>query len=77
MAFAQNALRALARLDDRVLGRWLDRRPPLRRVIAVSVVAVAVGVLVFVLTGNFAFLGGPLIGVASTWIMRIILPPRR
>jgi membrane associated rhomboid family serine protease len=75
--YGRDALRALSRLDDRVLGRLLDRRPPLRLAIVFTVIIITIAVPLTVITGNAAFLGGALIGLASGWIMRILLRPRR
>ena len=68
-----NPVRALIRLDDRVLGRWLnDRyRPiPVGVEIALTVVVVAVAVLITALTGNVALLIAPLVAVAAGWYRR-------
>lgn len=68
-----NPVRALMRLDDRVLGPRLYYRPlpPLRLDIVRTVAAVAFVITFAVLTGNLYFLIPPIPLVASIWYRRI------
>jgi hypothetical protein len=73
MPHVGNPVRALVRLDDRVLGRWLNSRHrpvPVGVDIALTAAVVAVAVLFTVLTGNVALLIAPLIAVAAGWYRR-------
>ena len=71
MAYVRDALRALTRLDDRVLGRWLDRRPPLRLAITLTVLAVITAILLTILIGSATPLKVALFGLVIGWIGRI------
>ena len=67
-----NPVRALMRLDDRLLGRWLyNRQPvPLRLEIALIVVAIALAAPFAVLGGDYYLLILPVVVVASAWFRR-------
>jgi hypothetical protein len=79
VAYVRDVLRALTRLDDRVLGRWLDRPPPpLRLAIPLTVLGVIAALLVTVFTGNVTLLIPVLVGLVVGWTVRIFRTrPRR
>ncbi|WP_285629498.1 hypothetical protein [Actinoallomurus iriomotensis] len=62
----------MTRLDDRMLGRWLDRRPPpLRTAITITVLTVIAAVLLTVLIGNATPLKAASFGLIVSWSIRI------
>lgn len=62
----------MTRLDDRVLGRWLDRPPPpLRTAIIITVLAVIAAVLVTVLIDDATPLAATSFGLILSWSVRI------
>ena len=67
-----NPFRALMRLDDRFLGRWLyNRQPvPLRVEIAGIVVAIVLVTLLAVISGNFFLLILLVPYIAGAWYRR-------
>jgi hypothetical protein len=73
MARMGNPVRALMRLDDRLLGRWLYHRQPvsLGVEIAFTVAAIALGILFAALSRDVFFLLIPLIPMAGSWYRRI------
>ncbi|MGI5224590.1 hypothetical protein [Actinoallomurus sp. CA-142502] len=74
MASVRGVLRALTRLDDRVLGRWLDRPPPrLSVAITMTVLLVLAAVLLTVLLGDATPLKAASFGVLVGWIARFSL----
>lgn len=69
----------MTRLDDRVLGRWLDRPPPpLRTAIIITVLAVVAAVLLTVLIGDATPLKSVAFGLIVSWSVRMFNKrPRR
>ena len=67
-----NPVRALMRLDDRLLGRWLyNRQPvPLRIEIASVVAAIALATMFAVLSGIYYLLLLPIPTIAAAWYRR-------
>ena len=79
MASVRVVLRAMTRLDDRVLGRSLDRPPPpLRHAIINTVLAAIAAVLLTVLIGDATPLKAVGFGLIVNWGIRIFNKrPRR
>lgn len=68
-----NPVRALMRLDDRILGPRLYYRPlpPFRVDVARTAAAVAPAILFAALTGNLFMLAFPVPGIATVWCRRV------